>query len=122
LHPSISGVFALEPAEQNTSPIRLFLINVRQLLQMHFAFVSVFKGTSTAISPPSVFVPTECCDLKILLPLFHRTEGKRRKEALTDRIRRFRADRISNIIAGDAPARLYDDHLVLLHLGNLTMM
>jgi hypothetical protein len=37
-------------------------------------------------------------------------------ETLTDRIRRFREDRITNIIAGEAPARLFDDHKVILHL------
>jgi len=37
-------------------------------------------------------------------------------ETLTDRIRRFREDRISNIIAGETPAQLYDDHKVILHL------
>jgi hypothetical protein len=37
-------------------------------------------------------------------------------ETLTDRIRRFREDRISNIIAGETPAPLYEDHKVILHL------
>jgi hypothetical protein len=37
-------------------------------------------------------------------------------ETLTDRIRRFREDRTSNIIAGETPARLFDDHKVILHL------
>jgi hypothetical protein len=37
-------------------------------------------------------------------------------ETLTDRIRRFREDRISKIIASETPARLYEDHKVILHL------
>ncbi|MGA7076589.1 MAG: hypothetical protein WBZ42_08635 [Halobacteriota archaeon] len=41
-------------------------------------------------------------------------------ETLTDRIRRFREDRVSNIIAGETPARLYGDHKVILHIIPLT--
>jgi len=73
------------------------------------------------VSPPSVFVDNECCGFKILLPLFHGAEGKKDK-TLIDSIRRFRADRISNIIAGETSARLYDDDAVILHLRNLIAM
>ena len=45
LQPLISGFNSLELMEQNTPPTRLFLMNVRQLLQTHFAFVSAFNGT-----------------------------------------------------------------------------
>jgi len=45
LQPCISGFNSLELIEQNTPPTRLFLMNVRQLLQMHFALVSAFNGT-----------------------------------------------------------------------------
>lgn len=53
---------------------------------------------------------------KYPLDVWEPQEAFNLSKTITERIRRFREDRITKIISGETPARLFDDHKVILHL------